>query len=124
MLPFVLMAQLNSEKSSQGCPSLQNPGSPAKACFAARSFFLQVFQLPAMRDACMMVQGWLRLRRVLKAALPAGCGQMNFAGTRATGCQAAGVQPRLRMMTGAASAAFVARASDAPPCGALGVVVV
>lgn len=42
MLPFVLMAQLNSEKLSQGCHSLQYFRLSAKASLAAQSVSFQV----------------------------------------------------------------------------------
>ena len=42
MLPFVLMAQLNSEKLSQGCHSLQYFRLSAKANLAAQSVSFQV----------------------------------------------------------------------------------
>ena len=115
MLPFVLMAQLNSEKFSQGCPSLQYSGSPAKVCLAARSFFLQVFQLSATRDArAMAIRGGsaqvdfraargnlpqiasaeVDMRSVLKTVFSAGCSQENFAETRAT--EYRGALPRIK----------------------------
>jgi hypothetical protein len=51
MLPFVLMAQLNSEKLSQGCHSLQYFRLSAKASLAAQSVSLtSEFQLQTMKD--------------------------------------------------------------------------
>jgi|SRR3970040_595620 hypothetical protein len=141
MLPFVLMAQLNSEKFSQGCPSLQYSGSPAKACLAARSFFLQIFQLPAMKDVRVMVtragsaqadfraaqeclpriaSAEISMRHAKTVLLPS-CSQKNFAETRAIDYRAGGALSRSRMMTEVASAAFVAKTSDTPQWGVLGV---
>ena len=137
MLPFVLMAQLNSEKFSQRCPSLQYSGSSAKFCLAARSFFLQIFKLPATTNASAIAirggsaqvdsraaRGYVPqiasaegdMRSVQKTVLLAGCGQENFAETRAIEYRA-GIKNDDR----AASAAFVARASDTPRCSVLGV---
>jgi hypothetical protein len=55
MLPFVLMAQLNSEKLSQGCHSLQYFRLSAKASLVAQSISLtSEFQLQTMKDTRAM----------------------------------------------------------------------
>lgn len=118
MLPFVLMAQLNSEKLSQGCHSLQYFRLSAKANMAAQSVSFQV------NSSCGSAQiDFLSKRDCLSAA-----GRDRSFGAD---CSAGKLRNYLfplpgrlkysRMMTEAASAAFVARASDTPPRGVLGV---
>jgi hypothetical protein len=117
MLPFVLMAQLNSEKFSQGYHSLQYFGSPAKACLAARSVFLQIFQLLAMKDTRVMVtrggsaqidfqaeRGCLPQiasakadrRSMVKTVLLSGRNQKNFVEAREAEYLAGGALPRVK----------------------------
>jgi hypothetical protein len=120
MLPFVLMAQLNSEKLSQGCHSLQYFRSSAEVSLAARSVSFRV------NSNCGSAQiDFLSKRDCLYAARVG-----SSVGRSGLLCQEMAESPAFKparqalyswMMTGAASAAFVARASDTPPSGVLGV---
>lgn len=142
MLPFVLMAQLNSEKLSQGYCSLQYFGSPAIVYLAVRSAFLQIFQRLAIQNPSVMVarggsaqmnfrsgQGRQSLiaaaeadmQSMLKTVLQFSRSQKNFVETREAECQTGGALPRAKNDDRGCSSVFVARASDTPLRGVLGV---
>jgi hypothetical protein len=142
MLPFVLMAQLNSEKLSQGYCSLQYFGSPAIVYLAVRSVFLQVFQRLAIQNSSVMVarggsaqldfrsgQGSQSpitsaeadMQSMLKTVLQSSRSQKNFVETRDAEYQMGVALPRVKNDDRGCSAVFVARASDTPLRGVLGV---
>lgn len=142
MLPFVLMAQLNSEKLSQGYCSLQYFGSPAIAYLAVRSAFLQIFQRLVIQNSTVMAargvlgtngfsigQGRQSLiaaaeadmQSMLKTVLQFSRSQKNFVETREAECPAGGALPRAKNDDRGCLAVFVARASDTLLRGVLGV---
>src|SRR5574340_1790759 len=105
MLPFVLMAQLNSEKSSQGHHSLQYFGSATKANQAAIRLCIRQFQLHSMNDSHVFATGD-----------GAVCQEFEKLSDRSAR------QAYVSMNDdGSCEAAFVARASDMPLRGVLGV---
>jgi len=120
MLPFVLMAQLNSEKLSQGCHSLQYFRLSAKASLAAQSLPFKVnSNCGSAQIDFLSKQGCLYAAGVGSSVVRCRLFCQEIAELPVS--KSAGQVMCPRMMTEAASAAFVARASDTPLRGVLGV---